>query len=177
MNRLYYSLYSIVYFVNHYLLGKTIEVFLCRPLYYIPFIKKHLDKNGLTYEEWVKNSDSVVDQSMSYYFIYFFMAYIVTSPLFLIIVFLQILLGDSVRKLWGENLLLFIIIIIGLSYSFCHYFVWRGNRYLKYFSMFNQEGVKKRVVWSLFTILYSILYAVIFLYLFKYAEMRLGYWR
>lgn len=177
MNRLYYSLFSIVYFINHYFLGKAIEVFLCRPLYLIPFIKKHLDKNNLTYKEWIKKSDNVIDQSMSYYFISFFMAYIVTSPLFLIVILLQILIGDSVRKLWAENLLIVIIIIIGFSYLFCYYFVWRGDRYQKYFLIFNHEGVKKRVIWSLFTLLYSILYAIFFLLLFKYAEMRLGYWR
>ncbi len=38
-NRIYFSIYSLLYFTNRFVIGKIIEILISRPLYSIPWVR------------------------------------------------------------------------------------------------------------------------------------------
>lgn len=178
LNRVNYSLYNILYYINLYLIDKPLKVLIFRPLYAIPFIRKRLKKNGFTtLESCINYSNDYVNKSMGVYYHSMMMAYVITSPWFLLAVVLEILIGDSFRTLWFDHLLAFVIFVFGFSLLISERFLWKNNRDEKYFSILKKEDVRKRIKWTLGTFLYCVLYAVVFILLLIYAETRLGHWK
>ena len=45
-NRIYFSIYSLLYFTNRFVIGKIIEILISRPLYSIPWVRQRLEKIG-----------------------------------------------------------------------------------------------------------------------------------
>lgn len=166
LNRIYYSLHNINFFISHYVFGKPIVALFAWPLYCIPFARKHLKKKGMTFESWMKISNDTADYISGSYNIHFFMSHVLYSPFLFTAAILQILIGESFHALFFNNLLLFLIIISTVNYLICHRFVWKNDRYKKFFRDFKKEGVKKKVIWGLGTFLYCILYPVLLIFLF-----------
>ena len=116
-NRIYFSIYSLLYFTNRFVIGKIIKILISRPLYSIPWVRQRLEKNGMDYNAWTNESHSQLDNpryGLLNWLLGFLLAYIVTIPVFLFIIILQILIGQSFRDFVLQNLI--IIVIVG-NYS------------------------------------------------------------
>lgn len=178
-NRIYFSIYSLLYFTNRIMIGKVIETVIVRPLYSIPWIRRRLDKNGMDFETWINVSDSQLDNpryGLLNWLVGFIFAYIVTSPFLLFIVILQILIGHSFRDFVAQNLGIIAFVVIASTFFLSNQFVWKDDRYLQYYKIFEKEGKKSVIAWSLSVLVYGCVFAIVFFYLFRYAEMKLGYW-
>lgn len=175
LNRIYYSLYNINFFIGHYVFGKPIILLFAWPLYCIPFVRKRLAKFGLTFESWTKISEDTSDRIMSYKYTRRFMAFVLFSPFLLLAEILMILIGNSFRTLLFENLLLFLIIVTVVTYLINDRFVWKNDRYfIKYLPVFEKETMKKKVLWGVGTFLYCISSLVLMFLLLYYAEIKFG---
>lgn len=177
LNRIYYSLHNINFFISHYVFGKPIVALFAWPLYCIPFVKKHLEKKGLDFKSWMKISNDSADNMLGSFYTSRFMSFILMSPFLLLAEILIFLIGESFRVLLFDNLLLFFVVIGIATYLICDRFVWKDDRYQKYFLVFEKEEVKKKVVWGLGTFLYLILCPVLLFLLLRYLDMKLGYWK
>ena len=61
-NRIFFALYSLLYFIRHYVIGPIIEIVFARPFYAIPWVKRRLkDKYGWDYEGWRNAANSHLD--------------------------------------------------------------------------------------------------------------------
>ena len=177
-NRIYFSIYSLLYFTNRFVIGKIIEILISRPLYSIPWVRQRLEKNGMDYNAWTNESHSQLDNpryGLLNWLSGFLLAYIITSPSFIFIIILQILIGQNFRDFVSQNLGIIVIIVMAFFFYLSYRFVWKSDRFLDYYKIFEKEGRKSVVIWSLSVLLYGIVYAIVFLYLYRYAEMKLGY--
>ena len=175
LNRIYYSLYNINFFIGHYVIGKPIIFLFARPLYCIPFVRKRLAKFGLTFESWTKISEDTSDRILSDKYTIRFMAFVLFSPFLLLAETLMILIGNSFRTLLFENFLLFLIIVVVVTYLINYRFVWKNNRYfIKYLPILEKETMKKKVLWGVGTFLYCISALVLMFLLLYYADINLG---
>ena len=171
LNKVYYSLYNINFFIGHYVFGKPIVALFARPLYCIPFVRKHLEKKGLTFDSWTKISQDTSDRILSDKYTIRFMSFVLLSPFLLLAETLMILIGNSFRTLLFENLLLFLIILVVVTYLINYRFVWKNDLYFtKYLPILEKEPMKKKVLWGIGTFLYCILSLVLMFLLLYYAE-------
>jgi hypothetical protein len=103
------------------------------------------------------------------------MAFVLFSPFLLLAETLMILIGNSFRTLLFENLLLFLIILVVVTYLINYRFVWKNNRYfIKYLPILKKEPMKKKVLWGVGTFLYCISALVLMFLLLYYADINLG---
>ena len=177
-NRIYFSIYSLLYFTNRFVIGKIIKILISRPLYSIPWVRQRLEKNGMDYNAWTNESHSQLDNpryGLLNWLLGFLLAYIVTSPVFIFIIILQILIGQSFRDFVLQNLRIIVIVVMAFFFLLSYRFVWKNDRFLEYYKKFEKKGRKSVIIWSLSVLLYGIVYAILFLYLYRYAEMKLGY--
>lgn len=178
-NRIYFSLYSILLYISHYVLGSVLEYLFIRPLYSFPIIRRRLKKNGLTsYKTWIKTADSYYENPRTGQLMYFTngaITYVLLGLWLLCFNIFYIVFGVSVRTFMFTHLKFIIILITGLSILFCQIVIWHKERYIKYFDQFNKEGLNKRIVWCIGTLAFCIILTVAIYFTFMYAEMKNGF--
>lgn len=178
-NRIYFSIYSLLFVTNRFVLGKVFEILVYRPLYLIPWVRRRLEKFGLDYKSWINVSDSYLDNpqyGLLNWLLGFIFAYIITSPFFLSVVILELLFGQGFRDFIVQNLGIIVFVIMASSFYLYNRFVLKDDRYLQYYKQFKKEGKKSVIVWSLSVLVYGCVFAIVLFYSFRYAEMKLGYW-
>lgn len=178
-NRIYFSIYSLLFFTNRFVLGKVFEILVYRPLYLIPWVRRRLEKFGLDYKSWINVSDSYLDNpqyGLLNWLLGFIFSYIITSPFFLAVVILELLFGQGFRDFIVQNLGIIVFVIMASSFYLYNRFVLKDDRYLQYYEKFKKEGKKSVIVWSLSVLVYGCVFAIVFFYSFRFAEMKLGYW-
>ena len=164
-NRIYFSIYSLLYFTNRFVIGKIIEILISRPLYSIPWVRQRLEKNGMDYNAWTNESHSQLDNpryGLLNWLLGFLLAYIVTSPVFIFIIILQILIGQSFRDFVLQNLGIIVIVVMAFFFVLSYRFVWNNDRFLDHHKKFEKKGRKSVIIWSLSVLLYGIVYAIVF---------------
>lgn len=178
-NRVYFSLYCILYFFTHYFLGMILKYLFYRPMSTLPIFKRRLTKHRLTTQTWIEQVDYFYENPRSGFLMFFTNAaitYVIYLLFFLFINIIYVVYGTSIRVLIFEHLELFVSIILGFSVSFCHIVIWKNNRYLSFFSFYKKESRIKRVIWSIGTFLFLIILTTIVFLTFRYAEIRNGFW-
>jgi len=165
LNRIYFSIYSLLYFTNRFVIGKVIDILIARPLYSIPWVRQRLGKNRMDYNAWTNESHSQLDNpryGLLNWLLGFLFAYIVTSPLIIFIVVLQILIGQNFRNFVSQNLGIIVIVVMAFPFYFSYRFVWKSDRFLEYYKIFERKGRKSVILWSLSVLIYGIVYAIVF---------------
>lgn len=179
LNRLYFSLYAILLFFTH-LLDAFLELALYRPLYSFPFIRRRLAKFGLTYDTWIKSSNEFFvnpRQGILMFFTNTLVTYVILGMILLFTNIIYIIYGTSVRFFLFNYLELFLTSTLLFSLSLCHIFIWRNDRYIQYFSVFETESRKKRVTWGVGVFLFCVILTVTIIGTFRYAEIKYEYWK
>lgn len=162
-NRIYYSIYSLLFFINRVVLGKVFEIAICRPLYSIPCVRRRLEKNGLDYNSWIDASDSALDDpqfGLLNWVQGFLFAYILTSPFFLAIVILVKFFGLDFHNFGAQNFGMAVFVIIASTFYLYNRFVLKDSRYLEYYKKFEKEGKQSVIIWSISVLIYGIASAI-----------------
>lgn len=178
-NRLYFSLYEILYFI-HYLLGCIIRFFFCRPLYSIPIVKRRIDSLYSNYNTWIKSVSGIYENPQSGILMYYTNAaitYVIILIFLLLANVLYVIYGIGVRMFFFEHLKLIFVFIIVFAILFCEIIIWRNDYYLRCFSIFEKESLRKKIIWCIATVFITGVLTVLEFLIFRYAEIKNGFWR
>lgn len=178
-NRLYYSQYKIFYCLTHNLLGFLLKYCFFRPLYSIPVVKRRIDSLYSDYNTWIKSVNNIYENPQSGMLMFFTNAaitYVIILLFLLTANILYIIYGVGVRFFLFEHLKLFFVFIIGLAILFCQIVIWKKDSYLRYFAIFEKEGLKKKVLWCVGTVLLTVFLTIITALTFWHAEVKNGLW-
>lgn len=152
LNRIYYSLFRINHFF-FYESGIKITRMSYRILYFIPFMKKFLQKNGFSLEEAVKfmsynNTDYTLKcRRFTMYSMTALLAAGVVGILnTLKLLFIKIEIDSDVKS----SIILLELFLI--AYPMGVYFLWRKDKYLAYFKRFEKEPKRKTRIWCFITV-------------------------
>ena len=164
LNRIYYSLFRInIFFWNE--LGIIVIRMCYRVLSFIPFMKKNLQKSGLSsLGETVKfMSDVNTDYTRSsmrltmYLMTFFLGAGTVGVLNALKLLFIKVEIDSDVKSL----VMLLELFLLALPMGF--YFLWAKDKYVAYFKRLEKEPKRKTRIWCFVTV---VLYAAILLLFF-----------
>ena len=157
LNRLLYSLYNLMYFSGLPIYA-TLELLVQRPLYCLPFWKRHLKKQyGINtfkeYKDWTRSGlYKTLDHPASGFTLYYLTGLallLFALPIYLVINVWLICYGPIV----GRHLLLVVGLGIVPSWIIGHLVYWKKDRYLNYFAVFEKESKKTKIVWTIGTAL------------------------
>ena len=161
LNRLLYSLYNLMYFSGLPIYA-TLELLVQRPLYCLPFWKRHLKKQyGInSFKEYKDRTRSglykIVDSPTSG-FIRFSLTglalLLFALPFYLVINIWMICYGPQAYDIVGRHLLLVVGLGIVPSWIIGELVYWKKDRYLNYFAVFEKESKKTKIVWTIGTTL------------------------
>ena len=159
LNRLLYSLYNLMYFSGLPIYA-AVELLVQHPLYCLPFWKRHLKKQyGInSFREYKYRTRSglykIVDSPTSG-FIRFSLTglalLLFALPLYLVINIWMICYGPQAYDIVGRHLLLVVGLGIVPSGIIGYLVYWKKDRYLNYFAIFEKEGKKKKIAWTIGT--------------------------
>lgn len=178
-NRLYFSLYNILYFFTHYILGSLLRVCFYRPLYSIPLVKRRIDKLYSNYDMWIKSVNDIYENPKSGQLMFFVNAAITYVILLLFLLFFSVLYslyGIGVRMFFFEHLKPLFVFFIAFAIIFCKIVIWRNNSYLRYFSIFEKEPLMNKIVWCIGTVFFTAVLTILTIFIFKAAEIENGFW-
>ena len=179
-NRLYFSLYNILYFLTHHLLGGILRLCFYRPLYCIPFVKRRIDNLYSDYNTWIKSVNDIYENPQSGMLMFFTnaaMSYVILLLFLLSANVLYLVYGVGIRMFFFEHLKILMVFIIGLVLLFCKIVIWRNDTYLRYFSIFEKEGLKNKIVWCFVTLFFVAMLTLFTILTFRYAEIQNGFWQ
>ena len=97
----------------------------------------------MDYNAWTNESHSQLDNpryGLLNWLLGFLLAYIVTSPVFIFIIILQILIGQSFRDFVLQNLGIIVIVVMAFFFVLSYRFVWKNDRFLDYYKKFEKKG-------------------------------------
>ena len=161
LNRLLYSLYNLMYFLGIPIYA-AVELLVQRPLYCLPFWKRHLKKQyGInSFEEYKNRTRSglykTIDHPASGFTLYYLTGLallLFALPIYLVINIGGICYGPQAYDIVGRHLLLVVGLGIVPSWIIGYLTYWKKDRYLNYFAAFKKEGKKKKIVWTVGTTL------------------------
>lgn len=176
LNRLLYSLYNLMYFSGLPIYA-VLELLVQRPLYSLPFWKRHLKKRyGINtfkeYRDWARSGlYKTIDHPASGFTLYYLTGLallLFALPVYLVINVWLICYGPIV----GRHLILVVGLGIVPSWIIGELVYWKKDRYLKYFAIFEKEGRKKKIAWTIgTTIAFCLLIVANFMLMWCYASL------
>lgn len=155
LNRLLYSLYNLMYFLGIPIYA-AVELLVQRPLYCLPFWKRRLkEKYGInTFKEYKDSAKAVLYKTIdgpstgfTLYYLTGLALLLFALPIYLVINVWLICYGPIV----GRDLILVVGLGILPSGIIGYLVYWKKDRYLKYFAIFEKEGRKKKIAWTIGT--------------------------
>ena len=161
LNRLLYSLYNLMHFAG-LPIHTAVELLVQRPLYCLPFWKRHLKKQyGIcTFKEYKDRSRSMlyknVDSPASGFTLYFLTGLallLLALPIYLVFNILMILYGPQAFDIPGRHLILVVASGIVPSWIIGELVYWKEDRYLNYFAIFEKESKRTKIAWTIGTTL------------------------
>ena len=161
LNRLLYSLYNLMYFSGLPIYA-AVELLVQRPLYCLPFWKRHLKKQyGInSFEEYKDRTRSglykTLDHPASGFTLYYLTGLallLFALPFYLVINIWMICYGPQAFDVVGRHLVLVVGLGIVPSWIIGHLVYWKKDRYLNYFAVFEKESKKTKIVWTIGTAL------------------------
>ena len=161
LNRLLYSLYNLMYFSGLPIYA-AVELLVQRPLYCLPFWKRHLKKQyGInSFEEYKDRTRSglykTLDHPASGFTLYCLTGLallLFALPFYLVINIWMICYGPQAFDVVGRHLVLVVGLGIVPSWIIGHLVYWKKDRYLNYFAVFEKESKKTKIVWTIGTTL------------------------
>ena len=159
LNRLLYSLYNLMFFLGIPIYA-AVELLVQRPLYCLPFWKRHLKKQyGInSFEEYKDRTRSglykTIDGPSTGFTLYYLTGLallLFALPIYLVINIGVICYGPHALDIVGRHLILVIGLGIVPSWIIGYLVYWKKDRYLKYFAIFEKEGRKKKIAWTIGT--------------------------
>ena len=159
LNRLLYSLYNLMYFSGLPIYA-AVELLVQRPLYCLPFWKRHLKKQyGINsfkeYKDWARSGlYKTIDHPASGFTLYYLTALallLFALPIYLVINILMICYGPQAYDIVGRHLAIVVGLGIVPSGIIGYLVYWKKDRYLNYFAVFEKEGKIKKIAWTIGT--------------------------
>lgn len=159
LNRLLYSLYNLMYFSGLPIYA-AVELLVQRPLYCLSFWKRRLkEKYGInTFKEYKDRTRSglykTLDHPASGFTLYYLTGLallLFALPFYLVINIWMICYGPQAYDIVGRHLILVVGLGILPSGIIGYLVYWKKDRYLKYFAIFEKEGRKKKIAWTIGT--------------------------
>lgn len=161
LNRLLYSLYNLMYFSGLPIYA-AVEWLVQRPLYCLPFWKRHLKKQyGINtfkeYKDWARSGVyKIIDDPASGFTLYYLAGLallLLALPVYLVINVWMICYGPQAFDIVGRHFILVVGLGIVPSWIIGELVYWKRDRYLNYFAIFEKEGRKKKIAWTVGTAL------------------------
>lgn len=159
LNRVLYSLYNLIYYSGLPIYA-AVELLVQRPLYCLPFWKRHLKKQyGINsfkeYKDWARSGlYKTIDHPASGFTLHYltvFALLLFALPIYLVINIWMICYGPQAYDIVGRHLAL----VVGLGIvpsGIIGYLVYlKKDRYLNYFAVFEKESRKTKIVWTIGT--------------------------
>lgn len=146
-NRVYYSIYCIFIFIDRNVFVKILECLLGRSLYSQVFAK---GKKKSIWESYEKSSFFYTRYTSGT------MAIVVIFPILICAHILAIVYGADMKAMVSDHYGKILIILCVLCYLLDYFVLWRHNRYLKYFAIFEKESRKKKIAWCIGVAIYCI---------------------
>ena len=159
LNRLLYSLYNLMYFSGLPIYA-AVELLVQRPLYCLPFWKRRLkEKYGInTFKEYKDCEKGILYKTIdgpstgfTLYYLTGLALLLFALPIYLVINIGVICYGPHALDIVGRHLILVIGLGIVPSWIIGYLVYWKKDRYLKYFAIFEKEGRKKKIAWTIGT--------------------------
>lgn len=159
LNRLLYSLYNLMYFSGLPIYA-AVELLVQRPLYCLPFWKRHLKKQyGInSFKEYKDLARSglykTIDHPASGFTLHYLTGIallLLALPIYLVINILMICYGPQAYDIVGRHLALVVALGIVPSGIIGYPVYWKKDRYLNYFAVFEKESKKTKIAWTIGT--------------------------
>ena len=159
LNRVLYSFYNLLYF-SGLPIYVALELLVQRPLYCFSFWKRHLKKQyGINtfkeYKDWARSGlYKTIDHPASGFTLYYLTTLallLFALPIYLVINICMICYGPQAYDIVGRHLAIVVGLGIVPSWIIGYLVYWKKDRYLNYFAIFEKEGKKTKIAWTIGT--------------------------
>lgn len=169
-------MYLINIFIDKYIMSPII-LFVARPFFWLPFIKRRMKKQGMSCESNIRTINKIFRNPQRGYLMFYTNIAVSSIPFSIlgIITYIVIIIyGVKVRMLVYDYLKIYIFIMTAFVIMFGQFVFWRDDRYMKYFKIFEKEDNESKIVWCLLTCIAWILLQVTVVLLIWWTEIELG---
>lgn len=153
LNWLLFSLYNVLYFFE-LLISEIVDLLLMRPLYSLPCVRKRLKKKGFdSFKDWKRCLNSSIKGRLTSgytpYDFYGIALLLFALPIYLLLSLYILAFGWSSFSRFLIHPIVATALGIAPAWILSDIVFWKKYRYLGYFSIFEKESRKKKIVWAI----------------------------
>ena len=153
LNWLLFSLYNVLYFFE-LLISEIVDLLFTRPLYSLPCVRKRLKKKGFdSFKDWKRCLNSSIKGRLTSgytpYDFYGIALLLFALPIYLLLSLYILAFGWSSFSRFLIHPIVATALGIVPAWILGDVVFWKKDRYLGYFSIFEKESRKKKIVWAI----------------------------